>query len=159
LQALVLGAGGAARAVVYSLLAAGWQVMVAARRLEQARALAAGLSPGEQGRSAACPLQLDADISQHLPAALDLVVNATSAGMAPDVESSPWPPGTPLPVNAFIYDLVYKPPETAFLRMARLAGLPAANGLGMLVEQAALALERWSGLPVPRDAMWQAIQA
>jgi shikimate dehydrogenase len=78
--------------------------------------------------------------------------------MLPEVESSPWPPGVPFPAEAFIYDLVYKPLETTFKRQARAAGLSTANGLGMLVEQAALALERGSGLPVPRQAMWQAIQ-
>jgi shikimate dehydrogenase len=157
-QALVLGAGGAARGVVYSLLAAGWQVMVAARRLEQAQALVTSLLPFGDGRSSAHPLLLESDLFQRLPATLDLIVNASSAGMTPDVESSPWPPGAPFPQGAFVYDLVYKPPETALLRQARLAGLPAANGLGMLVEQAALALERWSGLSAPRQAMWQAVR-
>jgi shikimate dehydrogenase len=157
-QALVLGAGGAARGVVYSLLSAGWQVRVAARSLEQAQAMATSLLPSGEGWSPARPLLLNGGISQHLPATLDLIVNATSAGMAPDVESSPWPAGVSFPRQAFVYDLVYKPPETAFLLQARVAGLPAANGLGMLVEQAALALERWSGRSVPRQAMWQAIR-
>jgi shikimate dehydrogenase len=156
-QALVLGAGGAARAVVYSLLAAGWRVTVAARRLEQAQALATSLQPAGGQSPAARSRLLAGALIDHLPATLDLIVNTTSAGMAPDVESSPWPAGAPFPPQAFVYDLVYKPAETAFIRQARLAGLSAANGLGMLVEQAALALERWSGLPAPRQVMWQAV--
>ncbi len=77
--------------------------------------------------------------------------------MLPDIASSPWPAELPLPEGWLVYDLVYKPPETTFLRHARAAGLPAANGMGMLVEQAALALERWTGQPVPRQAMWEVI--
>lgn len=152
-RALVLGAGGAARAVVYALLGAGWDVTVAARRLEQARALAADL-----GGSAEATL-LQADSLRRLALDVGLIVNASSAGMLPDAQSSPWPDDLPFPRQAFVYDLVYKPLETVFLRRARAAGLPAANGLGMLVEQAALALERWSGRTAPRDVMWQAISS
>jgi shikimate dehydrogenase len=158
-QALVLGAGGAARAVVYSLLAAGWQVTLAARRLEQARSLAASLLPAGKSRASIRLISLEKDDFQELPAGLELVVNASSAGMLPEVESSPWPAGTPFPAGAFVYDLVYKPLETTFMRQAQAEGLPVVNGLGMLVEQAALSLERWSGLSVPRQVMWQAIQA
>jgi shikimate dehydrogenase len=156
--ALVLGAGGAARAVVYSLLSAGWQVYVAARQEAQVQALVDSLSVGERQRFSACPLMLSAGMLAHLPDTPDLIVNATSAGMMPNVDSCPWPPGEPWPQGAFIYDLVYKPAETAFLRQARAAGLSTANGLGMLVEQAALSLERWSGQSVPRQPMWQAVQ-
>jgi shikimate dehydrogenase len=73
--------------------------------------------------------------------------------MWPDVENSPWPVGVPFPEGAVIYDLVYNPAETALVREARRAGLPAANGLGMLVEQAALAFELWTGRPASRPAM------
>lgn len=152
-RALVLGAGGAARAVVYALLGAGWEVVVAARRLEQARALV-----GDLGGSAEAA-RLQADDLRRLAPNVGLIVNASSAGMLPEAQSSPWPDDLPLPKQAFVYDLVYKPLETVFLRRARAAGLPAANGLGMLVEQAALALERWSGRTAPRHAMWQAISS
>lgn len=155
-QALVLGAGGAARAVVFALSRAGWSVAVAARRLDQAQALAAELKvyPGNLSIE---PLLLSAAELNHRLPVVRLLVNATPAGMLPEVDANPWLSGLPLPVNAAVYDLVYKPPETAFLRQARLQGLAASNGLGMLVEQAALALERWTGLPVPRQTMWQAL--
>lgn len=155
--ALVLGAGGAARAVVYSLLSTGWQVTLAARRLEQAEALANSLQVALPTPQRASPITLDAVTLRSLLPRIGLIINASSAGMLPDVESNPWPAALPFPEHAFIYDLVYKPVETALLRQARTAGLPGANGLGMLVEQAALALERWSGRAVPRQAMWQAV--
>ena len=62
-----------------------------------------------------------------------------------------------MPRGIKVYDLVYNPPETLLLRKAREAGLPARNGLGMLIEQAALALERWTGLPVSRRPMWESV--
>jgi len=96
-----------------------------------------------------------------------LIVNASSAGMLgnipaiagmlPNIDESPWPEETPFPPGAFVYDLVYKPLETRLMREARQSGLRVANGLGMLVEQAALALERWTGRDVPRRVMWQAL--
>lgn len=154
-QALVLGAGGAARAVVYALAQAGWQVVIAARRLAQAELLTAELKPAV-GELLAIPLE-DRALKSYCASAR-LIVNATSAGMLPDLESCPWPAGVPYPASAFIYDLVYKPAQTTFLRQARANGLQSANGLGMLIEQAALALERWTGLSVPRQAMRQAVE-
>jgi shikimate dehydrogenase len=148
---LVLGAGGSARAVCWALAGAGWQVSIAARRMEQAAALAASLGGAARGLTARL---LDAD---SLQGPFALMINTTPLGMFPQVESSPWPEGLPLPSGAAVYDLVYNPPETALLRAARAAGLPAANGLGMLIEQAALALEIWTGKNVPRNVMWDAI--
>jgi shikimate dehydrogenase len=57
-----------------------------------------------------------------------------------------------------VVDLVYNPLETAFLGSARAAGAEVVTGLGMLVHQAALALERWTGLGVPVEAMWAAVE-
>jgi shikimate dehydrogenase len=170
--ALVLGAGGAARAVAYALWQAGWQVTVAARRLEQAGALvaslqqsavASNLTPASLTSSSLLSSQLNEFISYHqerqsitADPKLKILVNASSAGMLPDIASCPWPEELPFPEGWLVYDLVYKPPETTLLRRARAAGLTAVNGLGMLVEQAALALELWTGQPVPRQAMWDA---
>jgi shikimate dehydrogenase len=159
-EALVLGAGGSARAVVYALLLDGWAVRVAARRVEPAEALVCDLSahlPSGPGR-----LLGSAGLDPHSLAGLagvSLVVNCTPLGMSPQVQASPWPLGLPLPPRAFVYDLVYQPAETLLLRSARESGLPAANGRGMLAEQAALAFERWTGRPAPRRAMGAALDA
>ncbi len=149
-EALLLGAGGAARAVAYALARRGWRVTVAARRAVQAETLCADLTP--VARSALRPLALDA-----IPSAIGnrkskivnhqsplLIVNCTPVGMHPHVAASPWPEGVPFPAGARLYDLVYNPEETQLMREARAAGLPAVNGLGMLYAQAALAFRRWT---------------
>jgi len=144
-EALVLGAGGSARAVVYALCQAGWRVIIAARRLEQARELAAAFSEQnhlvsgrELSRSSLKELVSQQDVR--------LILNATPLGMYPDQEASPWPADLSFPGQAFVYDLVYNPPETRLIKQARQAGIEAVNGLGMLLEQAVLSFELWTGV-------------
>ena len=88
-----------------------------------------------------------------------LIINATPLGMTPNTDASPWLDGTPFPPDAFVYDLVYNPAETLFTRQTRAAGLRAATGLGMLVEQGALAFEMWTGKTAPRDVMRRAAES
>jgi shikimate dehydrogenase len=78
--------------------------------------------------------------------------------MSPNVEASPWPEDVPLPPDAYVYDLVYNPPETRLVRRARAAGLGADTGLGMLIEQGALAFELWTGQSPSRALMRQAAE-
>lgn len=141
---LVLGAGGSARAVVYALLRRGCRVTVLARRPEQAQQLVADL-----GR--AFPnVTLQADdlaVAVGVASGLDgpIVINTTPLGMAgANVDLSPWP-DAPLPPGAFVYDLVYNPRRTRLLQQAEADGRRAANGLGMLVHQAAEAFEIITG--------------
>ncbi|MBN2548570.1 MAG: shikimate dehydrogenase [Anaerolineales bacterium] len=152
-HALLLGAGGSARAVAYGLAQAGWRVSLAARRLDQARQVARLCAQDEAG---AIPLEqnaLDGFLQHNEP---DLLVNTTPLGMWPQVQDCPWPAGLPLP-QALVYDLVYNPAQTVLLQRARAAGCKASNGLGMLVEQAALSFERWTGRSPSRLVMRQAI--
>jgi shikimate dehydrogenase len=148
-EALLLGAGGAARAVAFALLQDGWRVTLAARRLPQAQTLTSELSAARKLPLFPLPLT-SAALAPLRPA---LIINATPVGMYPLAEASPWPAEIPLPEGAAVYDLVYNPPQTALVRAARRAGLPATTGLGMLIEQAALAFERWTGQNAPRAAM------
>ncbi len=149
-HALVLGAGGAARAVVYALNSAGWQVTLAARRIKQAESLISSFH-GTASSESLATINLKASELSDLINKITLIVNATPVGMSPDRDRSPWPEGLPLPPSAVVYDLVYNPAETHLMRTAREAGLMAANGMGMLVEQAALAFECWTGLAPSRE--------
>ncbi len=156
--AWVLGAGGSSRAVSYSLVRAGWFVVVFARRVAQAQELVDALSEFVDLRSLEAQELSRVGLSKATGEP-DLVVNTTPVGMYPDVHTSPWPLETNLPKKAFMYDLVYNPQATVFVQTARRAGNRACNGLGMLVEQAALSLERWTGRQAPRQVMWKAVQA
>jgi shikimate dehydrogenase len=130
-RVLLLGAGGAAAAVLFAMK--GWgvgDVRLYARSMERARALIARI---------AMPVDL---VSEPEAAArtATLVVNATPVGMHDDA----------MPI-------VYRRGETAWVRAARARGCRAADGLTMLVEQGAAAFERWFGVAPDREAMWSAL--
>ena len=143
---LVLGAGGSAHAVVYALANAGWAITLAARRSEQAEGLAA-----HYGLRTMCYPNLQ-------PTTFNLIVNTTPLGMSPNVDASPWPANLSFPIDASVYDLVYSPRETKLVKDARAAGLPATTGLGMLIEQAALSFEIWTGYTPPREILRSAVK-
>ncbi len=155
--ALILGAGGAARAVVYGLCKTKWKVWVASRRLDQATELANSIS--ELCISPVSPISHEISEIKPIIPEITLIVNATPLGMAPNLDASPWPLEFPFPVDAMIYDLVYVPQETTFVRAAHANGLRATTGLGMLIEQAALAFELWTGHQASKAAMQRAVKA
>jgi len=78
--------------------------------------------------------------------------------MNPNIDSSPWFNSVPFPKDAFVYDLVYNPRETKLVKQARAQCLRAATGLGMLIEQGALAFELWTGRNALRDVMREAVE-
>ena len=137
---LVLGAGGAARAVAYALAyARAEKIMVHNRSRERAEGLVDCLS---QSFPQTC-IEALTDFAKLKNEHPDLVVNATSAGMKGNEVS-------PMDLRVFekppvIYDLVYAPAETRFLKEAKKLGFKNANGLGMLANQGALAFELWTG--------------
>jgi shikimate dehydrogenase len=145
-EALVLGAGGGARAVVYTLASRGWQVFVVSRDPARARKLVADFAHLKP-----TPISLTSPLAITKPTSvlrnLQLLVNATALGMPPLGDCSPWPVHTRLPESCFVYDLVYNPSETMLLRQAKVQGLMTSNGLGMLVNQAALSFMIWTNLP------------
>lgn len=143
-RALVLGAGGAARAVVYALREGGAWVRVHNRSLERARALC---------RDLGAQLVAEDDLETAV-LGCDLLVNATSVGMK-DPHSSPLPEGL-LPRSAAVVDIVYNPLQTRLLREAARAGLPTLGGVPMLVWQGALAFELWTGLRPNLQVMYRA---
>jgi len=148
-SALVLGAGGSARAIVFALLNDGWEVTVAARRTEQAQQLADSFANYQLPRTVCSFSNL-----RSLDSYPSLIVNTTPVGMTPNVEQSPWPENLSLPPHATVYDLVYNPPETKLVREAHRQGLRAKTGLGMLIEQAALAFEIWTGQNPSREVLF-----
>jgi shikimate dehydrogenase len=151
---LILGAGGSARAVVAACAAIGaGEIRIVARRREQAESLILNLQSPNSLIFDWSPLGL-------IQACDDcaLIINTTPLGMSPNIDASPWIDGTPFPPDAFIYDLVYNPAETLFVRQARADGVRAATGLGMLIEQGALAFELWTNKTAPRKIMREAAE-
>ncbi|MDD2921998.1 MAG: shikimate dehydrogenase [Anaerolineales bacterium] len=143
-SALILGAGGSARSVVFALLNDGWSVTITARRLQQSQQLI--------NTFAGYKLQVTG-YEDLRPSTFDLLVNATPLGMTPNIETSPLPENAILNKAAVIYDLVYNPRETKLVKDARAQGCSATTGLGMLIEQAALAFELWTGQNPPREIL------
>jgi shikimate dehydrogenase len=152
LSALVLGAGGSARAVVYALLNDGWQVTIAGRRLEQAQQLVDSFMNSKSPTAVSSVSNL-----QFLISDLSLIINTTPVGMTPNIDQSSWPENLPFPPHAAIYDLVYNPRETKLVRDARRQGLRATSGLGMLIEQAALSFEIWTAHHPSREMMFASV--
>ncbi|HEX3842397.1 MAG TPA: shikimate dehydrogenase [Acidimicrobiales bacterium] len=152
-RCLVVGAGGAARSVIAALADAGAAEVVVVNRTPE-RAVAAAALAGSVGRVGGPEAVGDAD----------LVVNATPTGMA-GTSAPPGPEGLDrwaldparLGPGQLAVDLVYHPAITPWLEAARGRGAQVLNGLGMLVHQAALQLETWTGQEPPVDAMWRAI--
>lgn len=136
---LVLGAGGSARAVVYALRHAGAQVQLLARRPSQAQQLIQDLTTAQS----ATPITLAERPFSH---PYVLIVNTTPLGMTPHIETTPWPEDIPIPATTFVYDLVYNPRQTKLMHQAQATGCRAANGLGMLLQQGALAFRLWTGV-------------
>lgn len=138
--ALVLGAGGSARAVAWALRRAGVEVKVWNRTAERARSLAADL------KVEAVPE----------PVGAGTLVNCTTAGM----EGDPFEvlPITPSALGEYetVVDLVYADPEGRLLAAARASGAQVVDGIEVLVRQGAIALERWTGMPVPLEVMREA---
>jgi 3-dehydroquinate dehydratase/shikimate dehydrogenase len=140
-QTAVLGAGGAARAIVAALRHYGANVTVHNRTLTRARSLA-----DEFGASAA---------GDDTAPQAEIIINCTPLGMHPAVDGSPLeaiPQGTRV-----VFDTIYNPVETRLLRLARQAGCTCISGVEMFVNQAAAQFEIWTNRPAPRDIMRQVV--
>lgn len=148
---LILGAGGSARAAVAACAGVGAEIRAASRRRERTESLKS-IAPGVS------VYDLTLHDLERAARGVALILNCTPLGMTPEVNASPWFESIPFPPGAFVYDLVYNPSDTRLTRQARAAGLRAATGLGMLVEQGALAFELWTGETAPRKLMRQAAE-
>jgi shikimate dehydrogenase len=143
-SALVLGAGGAARAVTYGLLKSGAAVTIANRTASKAADLAAYMR--EHGDAFGTSM----DSLGEKVAISDIIVNTTTVGMGRDETLVT---ADMLSPRQAVFDLVYRPTETRLLREAKLAGATAIDGITMLARQGALSFEIWTGVKPPLDVM------
>ncbi len=154
-RALVIGAGGSSRAIVYGLAEAGaHSVTILNRTVAKAVDLAATMQsyfPDICMRSAPFPDDVTASAETA-----DLIVNCTSLGMEPRIEGLPWEEDVEFRDDQIVYDLVYNPAMTRLLQLASTDGATAIGGLGMLVYQGAIAWEAWTGEAAPVDVMQRA---
>jgi shikimate dehydrogenase len=154
-EVVVVGAGGAAHAVVFACLSAGAaRVTVANRTAGKATALVGRFAGVGAGERQAIGLDAGDGAFQAELATADLAVNATTVGM---VAPGATIPVERLPATATVFDLVYVPAETALVAAARARGLRAANGSEMLIAQAAIAFERWTDVGGMADVMRRAV--
>ncbi|MEZ0328076.1 MAG: shikimate dehydrogenase [Dissulfuribacterales bacterium] len=145
-SAVVLGAGGSARAVAFGLKSAGMSVHIANRTVEKAKKLSDVVGGTFSNLHDVCNITAD------------VLVNTTSVGMAPNADEMPIAADC-LGNFAVVMDIVYSPLETALLREARRVGCLTVNGLRMLLHQAVCQFELWTGLAAPEDVMEQVLNA
>lgn len=151
---VVIGAGGAARGIVYALLKEKPETITMANRtLERAEELVASIEADSLRLRASSIEQLEEQCGNA-----DIVINTTSVGMFPNVDQSPIP-GEWLKPGAVASDLIYNPLKTKFLRQAEARGCIAHGGLGMFIYQGAYAFEYWTGQNAPVKAMREEVLA
>jgi shikimate dehydrogenase len=142
---LVLGAGGAARAVIFGLMEEGGLPQIVNRTTEKAQIL---------GREFGCPYVLWEDLNR---VEAEIVINTTPLGMSPQQDMSPLPKER-LKKFKWVSDIIYNPLQTKLLKEAAEMGCRTINGLGMFVHQGAEQLKIWTGQEPPRDLMQEVVQ-
>ncbi|MEK3919717.1 shikimate dehydrogenase [Paenibacillus sp. FSL K6-2393] len=149
----VLGAGGAARGVIYALaLEKPERIHILNRTADRAIALASDLRGHGLGEISGSGMEDAATVL----ATADIVINTTAAGMHPHVDDVPVDPAM-IREGSAVSDLIYNPLETRLLRESRMRGCTVHGGLGMFVYQGAVAFEHWLGIPAPVETMRRAV--
>lgn len=154
---VILGAGGAARAIIAALAKEGAKnIVVANRTLQKAVSLAYEFKRYFPNLDISASNMDKGDLIKHLPKA-NLIVNTTSLGMDGRGE-----PEIPFEVvskrHAIISDIVYKPLQTPFLKKAEWYKIKTHNGLGMLVEQGAVSFKLWTGTDMPKEIIYKTLK-
>lgn len=144
-QALVLGAGGVARAVAYGLKLRGAEVVITGRTIERAEMLAHELKTRSVGWLLRHNIQAD------------MIINCTPVGMHPNVNETPYE-GAHLKPGCVVFDTVYNPEQTLLIKQAREAGCTAITGVDMFVGQAAVQFKLFTGQDAPLDTMRDVIR-
>ncbi len=152
----MLGAGGAARAIGTELILAGVRSLrVVNRSPERGQTMVDHLKTQTGGDVAYIPWQG----TYAVPDDVDILVNATSIGLYPDVQAMPDVDLSAARADMLVADAVFNPPQTRLLAAAVARGLPTLDGLSMLVYQGVIGFEIWTGQTAPEAAMKSALRA
>ncbi len=156
-KTVVFGAGGAARAICVEMGLAGVADITIVNRAQD-RPLGDALMDILRKNTKTECRYIDWDGPFSIPEGTDVVVNATSVGLYPDVDAMPNIDLDSIKPTMFVQDVIPNPTETAFIREMRRRGIPCATGAGMLINQAALNIEMWTGQKPDKDVMYQALE-
>ena len=151
-RVVILGAGGASRAISFILAERGASLAILNRTWDRAKICADRIS--ETFQSEVVVLKLDGENLATALGEADILVNTTSIGMSPDIDETPVNAAL-LKSGLVVFDIIYNPIKTRLQREAELAGATVISGLDMLVWQGALAFEKWTGLKAPVELMKQ----
>ena len=155
-NAVLLGAGGAARALLWALVKERVEkILLGVRNVEKTRELLRDFSFAGNVMA----VSWTAALFRERLAEADLVINATPLGMAPHTEVMPPVDWHALKAHAFLYDIIYTPTKTRFLREGEANGHETLNGIPMLIGQGAAAFRLWTGQEADREAMGRALSA
>lgn len=150
-----LGAGGAARAMTVELALAGVaNITVVNRSLERGTELVRLLNEKTAAKAQLVPW-MD---TYRVPQGTDMLVNATSIGLFPNIDNMPAVDMTSIEPDLLVCDVIPNPPHTAFLAAAQARGARTLNGLGMLVHQGAIAFKLWTGMDADEQVMRSALE-
>ncbi|MGT2783874.1 shikimate dehydrogenase [Streptococcus merionis] len=154
----IIGAGGAGLAIIAQAALNGARAIHVFSRQQSVTKVSRSLEPivAQTGVELTVTALNESEELQRLLKQSSLLVNSSSLGM--DGHSYPLPAEVQLPANLLVADIIYHPFETPLLKRAKSEGLPTINGLGMLLHQAALAFELWTGKAMPVDLIWPQLE-
>lgn len=156
-KVVVFGAGGAARAICVEMGLAGVADITIVNRAQD-RPLGDALMEIIRNNTEAEVRYIDWDGPFSIPEGTDIVVNATSVGLYPDVDAIPNIDLDSIKPEMFVQDVIPNPTESALIKEVRRRGIPCATGAGMLINQAALNIEMWTGKEPDKEVMYKALE-
>lgn len=156
-KVVVFGAGGAARAICVEMGLAGVADITIVNRAQDRPLGDALMAILRENTKTQCRY-VDWEGAFDIPAGTDIVVNATSVGLYPDVDVMPNINLDTITKEMFVQDVIPNPTETALIKELRRRGIPCATGAGMLINQAALNIEMWTGQKPDKQVMYKALE-
>ncbi len=151
-KVVILGAGGASRAISFILAERGAHLVILNRLLELDWAEELAQRVSKVSKKEVKALELNEKNLEMVLEGADILINATNVGMSPDVDKTPVPAKLLKP-GLIVFDIVYNPIQTRLLKEAEAAGAQTIGGLDMLIWQGAIAFEKWTGQKAPLDLM------